>query len=883
MKEHLIELIVAQDDHQILNWAKSLSDENRYASLQILRTLDLEEIIDEPRPKNYNEEYLKKYQLLESIKNYILICCVRKAKDLSLTIPGDTSDKTNSALHTYLRKPIFGITPLIAYFKSFPPDYLDQVVELNSKLREWSNNFHLLWELYENGWVTFNEEAFVRSLFIIPMFERDTMKDVQYLIEHPNAIGRVLIQFYNYEIPVLDISKWNAKSGFCCKKCTDYWDEVFSELLSQEAIKDHSIIRNLLSTLTYNWKQRHLDWHIRLLKKFNATPKEYLNNQDYLLAALSANSNSVCSFVINTVETLYKENTFDAATFLQNLPNLLVKEKSDTAILKALDIVNYLLENNAGLRKHTGMISNSLVQSNDQIQEKAALMLKSLLNKDDLKKAVAPYAASLKQKARDILDVEQEKVEENNITAVKNIPLVYPATWEDLLYHVGKTINSLDAVDIDIMYNSFIELQDKIPYDYTLQLNPFIKKVAKSDSDKELLVYISEFFESWISFDKKYKISNPVFVQQGINPNPFMRNRNKWVLDKLIRGRRLPLLSTPTHYPFYIHPEILVSKLNRYEKAGETVEMEDLIIACNRILKTEVSAKVKDLAGKLSGYYASAIQYLLGISDQITFNKETLPLWTQVARTKDVNGIYQVFGNSEAKDFPSVVNPFFISYVQMNNSMELDDKWNDPYSRRRNKQSYPYPYFYTAYNSHESTSQAGFLYWLSLVPHYADAILLTELLWSSTGNEVKEAESCIFPIRYLVENQIQVHHSGWLYIAFCLIFEKKVSRTLAAEYISIAFDLGFINKKYLAESLADMVTTHFTPVNRLIEYVDQVNPDHIKAFQLLILENCILKADKDNLPTNFKKLPAAYKEISSSLKKEPKAEIEAILKTWKKR
>ncbi|MDR2921300.1 MAG: DUF6493 family protein [Tannerella sp.] len=882
MKEYLIGLIVAQSYHQILNWAKSLSDENRYASLEILRTLNLEEIMDEPRPKDYKEEYYQKYQLLGNIKNYMLICCIREAKDVSLTIPGDISDKSNSALHTYLRKPTFGITPLIACFKSFPPDYLDQVIEQNSKPRQWNNNFHLLWELYEHGWVTFNEEVFVRSLFIIPMFERDTMKDVQYLTEHPDVIDRVLLQFYKYEIPVLDISKWNEKSGFCCKKCTEYWDEVFSELLSQDAIKDRSIIRNLLSTLTYNWKQRHLDWHIRLLKKFNATPKEYLNNQDYLLAALLANSNSVCSFVINAVETLYEEDTFDAATFLQNLPNLLVKEKSDTAILKALDIVNYLLENDIGLLKNTDMISSALMQSNDLIQEKAALILKGLLNKDDLKMAVAPYAASLKQKARDILDVEQKKAEENNITALKNTPLVYPTTWEDLLFHVGKTINSLDAVDIDIMYNSFIELQDKIPSDYILQLNPFIKKVAKSDSDKELLVYISEFFESRISFDKKYK-SNPEFVKHGINPNPFMRNRNKWVLDKLVRGSRLPLLSTPTHYPFYIHPEILVSKLNKYEKTGEPVEMEDLIIACNRILKTEISAKVKEQAEKLNGFYAGAIQYLLGISDQITFDKDTLSLWTQVARTKDANGIYQVFENSEAKDFPSVVNPFFISYIQMHNNMELDDKWNDPYARRKKKNPYPYPYFYTAYNSHESSSKAGFLYWLSLVPHYPDAVLLTELPWSSSDNEIRETEYCIFPLQYLVENQIQVHHSGWIYIASCLVFEKKVSRTLAAEYISIAFDLGFINKEYLAESIADMVTTLFTPVNRLIEYVDQVNPDHIKEFQLLILEKCIQKADKDNLPANFKKLPAAYKEINSSLKKEPKVEIEAILKTWKKR
>jgi len=336
MKAQITDLIVAQDYRQILDWAKTLNDQDRYTAMEILNTLKLEDLMNEPRPKEYKAAYYQKYQLLGSIKNYMLICCVRGKKDLPRTIPNDAWDKNDSVLHAYLRKPGFGFEPLIACFELFPPDYLDPIVEQNAKPREWNNDFHLLWKLYEHGWVTFDEEIFVRSLFIIPMFERDTMKDVQFLTDHPKAIDQVLMQFYKHEIPILDISKWYEKAGHCCKKCTEYWDEVFSELLSQDVLKDRSIVRNLLSTLTYNWKKGHLDWHIRLLKRFNTTPEEYLNNQDYLLAALSANSNSVCNFVINTIETIYKEESFDAETFLQNLPNLFTKEKSDKAILKAL-------------------------------------------------------------------------------------------------------------------------------------------------------------------------------------------------------------------------------------------------------------------------------------------------------------------------------------------------------------------------------------------------------------------------------------------------------------------------------------------------------------------------------------------------------------------
>lgn len=808
------------------------------------------------------------------------ICCVRSKKDVPLTVP-DRSGSV-SAIHTYLCIPEFGTTPLLAYFELYTPDYLSQIVEQNSKQREWNNNFQLLWKLYENGYITFNEEIFVRSLFIIPMFNRNTMEDVKFLTEHPEAIHRVLLQFYKYELPVLDISKWQSKKEFCHKKCTEYWDEVFAELLAKGVLKDRTIIRNLLRTLTYSWKTRHLEWHIRLLKLFNATREEYLANQDYLLNALSVHNNSVCNFVIYTVETFYKEEAFDAETFLQNLHNLFVKENSYKAIRTALDITAYIMENYPALSKYANTISNALIQPSDKIQEKAALLLKKLLNKDDLKKTVELFSSSLKQKARDILTVEQEKIEESLISTLKNAPVVYPATWEDFFFHIGKTISSLNATDIDIMYNGFIEFQDQLHDNYFTQLRPFIKKVAKSKANEELLVYISEFFESYITFDKKYKISNPVFIKHGINPNPFMRNRNKWLLDKVKRGCRLPLLSTPTHYPFYIHPEILVSRLYQYEKAGEPVEMEDLIIACNRILKIQIPAEIKEQAKKLRGYYAGAIQYLLGISDQITFDKETLPLWTQIARTKDVNGVFKAFEKTEAKDYPSVVNPFFISYTLMYNSMELDDRWNNAQTREKGKNPYPYLYFYTAYNSHKSSSKAGFFYWLSLVPHYIDAILLIDLPWGCTKNELKAFEYCSYPLQYLIENQIQVHHSGWLYIAFCLIFDKKTSRTLATEYISMAFNMDFINKDYLAESLSDMLMSHFAPVDRLIEYFDQLNPDHIKSFQLLIIEKCIRKVKIDDLPINFKKLVASYYDINNLLNKEPDNEIDLMINTIKK-
>ena len=76
--------------------------------------------------------------------------------------------------------------------------------------------------------------------------------------------------------------------------------------------------------------------------------------------------------------------------------------------------------------------------------------------------------------------------------------------------------------------------------------------------------------------------------------------------------------------------------------------------------------------------------------------------------------------------------------------------------------------------------------------------------------------------------------------------------------------------------------SHFAPVDRLIEYFDQLNPDHIKSFQLLIIEKCIRKVKIDDLPINFKKLVASYYDINNLLNKEPDNEIDLMINTIKK-
>ena len=318
----------------------------------------------------------------------------------------------------------------------------------------------------------------------------------------------------------------------------------------------------------------------------------------------------------------------------------------------------------------------------------------------------------------------------------------------------------------------------------------------------------------------------------------------------------MPLLSTPTHLPFYIEAEVLVDKLLQYEVQGVQPDIDDLIVACNRLLFREVSATAKEKARQLKGNYALAIQYYLGLTDEIQLTDELLPLWTQITRIKHPDKEFVEFANTSAKDFPSVVKPFLIDYGWKENdgykefTFGYHTEWiGVSYTDLKN--AFPYRY----YNANGGCSPIStiFEYKLSLNPHYPDAMLCDYISTWVTGNEVREIRNMSVPLEVLLRYDIRVRHSGWLYIGTALLFEKRPSRDLAYEYICQAItrgeDLTYL-KTYLAQALA----WNFLPITRFIEFLDRPNPPAVKDFGIAVVKQYLSIVKEDELPKNHKKL-----------------------------
>ncbi|MBI1646957.1 hypothetical protein I7X30_07795 [Capnocytophaga sp. 051621] len=920
MNQPLITAIAEGNFSAILSITSQLTDNERYNTIATIKVLDPYSEKDFSR-KNIDKKntYRHNYKVFQA-HNYTLITMVREENDIAKVM----IDKKNYIGEPYQVTPYailgsFYFEPIINYFTQFPPDnYIKKVLKERYNKEIDGLSFGFQWYFYKKGWIPFEEERFVKNLLEINMGSRSVTTDAQFLFQYPEAIEKVLLQLYRIETKVLDLSKWKSDnpsskmSTSGVAKVTTYWDEVFELLVHYGYQIPRSFVGQLLESLLNQWKKPHLDWHCRLLKWLAPTQEELLAHQQTLFAVLGTGVGSVVKTVMEYIVSIANAPQFDFEGFRVQFPLAFTVEKQPKMLLQGVEILAKEFKKHpptdASYREQLAVL---FTQPDVKLQEAVAELLATYFNQEGLPEVIAPYRDYLKGKAQNLLAAlspsessapsdlsDSSASSENSQTAYAArsacaartlTPIPCPLTPENLLFLLGDCIREKSAATIDVFFDALVRLQDQIPADYAEQIKPYLKQLLAREWFVGTMPLLYLFLDSWSNqsptplvydTDKEWKEIQKLYkehkytqadklgriraIHKGANQAkeafPYLFNKIARTLQKLKEKDTLPFLSTPTHEPFYIEAEVLVDKLLQYETQGKSPDLDDLIVACNRLLCWEVSAAAKEKAQQLKGDYAPAIQYYLGLTDKIQLNEALLPLWTQITRLKHPDEEFKVFENTQAKNILSVVKPFYIRYGWEKRTYakgEVGEEFTyhcNHYYKYKNKKSRPTLYNYYNANEGEHTSAQEAEYKLSLNPHYPDAILCAYIALWATMNEADQVRDMTLPLEAVLRYDLRVRHSGWLYIGACLLFEKRPSRDLAYEYICQAIareeDLTHL-KTYLARVLA----WDYLPIPRFIEFLDRPNPPAVKAFGKEIVQLYLEEVKKqDKLPRNHKKL-----------------------------
>ena len=917
MELKLITAIAEGDFSAILNITSQLTDSERYETIAAIRILDPYSEKDFPRKDIAAKDIYHHNHLVSQALNYALITMVREESDMPKVI----MDRKGYQGHPYKENPyvIFRycyILPVIEYYEQFPPDaYIKKILE-DRYTKEYNGlSFGFQWYFYKKGWIPFEEERFVRNLLEVDQMDnRSVTADAQFLFQYPEAIEKVLLQLYRIEAKVLDLSKWESddtlrKTNSCgSAKVTTYWDEVFELLVHYGYQIPRSFVGQLLESLLNQWKKPHLDWHCRLLKWLAPTQEELLAHQQTLFAVLGTGVGSVVKTVMEYIVSIANAPKFDFESFRVQFPLAFTVEKQPKTLLQGVEILAKEFKKHPPTDlSYREQLAVLFTQPDAKLQEAVADLLTTYFADEGLAEVVAPYKDYLKGKAQKLLENHSLEVAEASASVTPNsqaitpntqpltpnthtlTPILYPLTPNETLFLLGDCIREKSAATIDVFFDALVRLQEQIPADYTEQIKPYLKQLLAREWFVGTMPLLYLFLDSWSNqsatpllydTDKEWKeiqklykedkytqadkLDKPRVIHIGANQAketfPYLFNKIARTLQKLKEKDTLPFLSTPTHEPFYIEAEVLVDKLLQYEAQGKAPDLDDLIVACNRLLFMDVSAAAKEKAQQLKGDYAPAILYYLGLTDKIQLNEALLPLWTQITRLKHPDEEFKVFENTQAKNILSVVKPFYIRYgwekrTYANGEVgeEFTYHCNHYYKYGKDKSR---PTLYNYYNANEGkcTSAQEAEYKLSLNPHYPDAILCAHIALWATMNEADQVRDMTLPLEAVLRYNLRVRHSGWLYIGACLLFEKRPSRDLAYEYICQAIARGE-DLSYLKTYLAQVLAWDYLPIPRFIEFLDRPNPPAVKAFGKEVVQLYLEEVKKqDKLPRNHKKL-----------------------------
>jgi hypothetical protein len=733
-------------------------------------------------------------------------------------------------------------------------------------------DFKFVWQCHEKGIIDFDERRFVLSTFSNSFSESNYLEDLKFIMSHPKFLKNVFLKFYKYEVPVLERIKCTGleyPNGLSILG-SSYWFEVYNALNEEGLIENRDLFSGLLESLQRDWKTPHLNWHLKFLKTLSPEKLEVRERSELIFALLDEKNNATVNYALSLLKGIYKDDNFDYSSFLNKAEYLLQKKGNKSTILTSLKILEYGLESDKlEIEDIAKKCVTGFIQSDIKIQKALANFLIKV-NLNQRTELIEPYKQYLKLETLGILQIPFEKIEAESI----DIPIIAEPkftslanSWEDMLYLIGRCIAEQDPADFDILIESINQHRDLIPEQFQKQIKPFVKQITPTKREAETLRYLSDFLIGWT--EGIY----PIYEKNNywLNSLKFLENKFKLLFDKLKTGNRLPFLSTPSVDSIFIDSKTLFDRLLEYENARVIPDYDDLIIGFNRHKFVDgVDLSTKEIS-KLSRY-KSLMLFALGYSEKIDFTTETLAVWAQVNRNLYPNSLREEFGNTPAKLFPSVVYPFDmpIEIDHESSFMEIGKKWNEEYSmpKYEERENFYYSGILCGAMKHDIS------YHVSMAPNYIDPVITRYISRYSTYVEVNQINNCRFPLSYMLEHRIIPHTMGWLFLASCLLFEKKVVRDLGVLYIEEY--IALIKKEQLqlfAQYVGQLIATKYASVNRLIEFINRVGMSRdILKLQLLMVQSCILQINIDRIPTNYPKLKRAYNELNSKLSIEPDEE-----------
>ena len=723
---------------------------------------------------------------------------------------------------------------------------------------------------------------------------KETLKEhIWFLFEEESSINN----FYNY------LHLENYKEG------NDIWIDTIVNLTNEKKLNRKRVLMATIYSSTKGFNKILSGWFFDLLIKLNPTQDEVLHLQNEFFAALNAPHSKVINTVLKYFKTIANQKKFKHNTFIENA-SILLNSETKSVINATLMILDKIVKANKPLRiSICKKAAEALINIDEKIQLRAAKIIEKHgdSKNEELLDEINLYADNLFYSSKEILkeyivlneENEDEifEIEETKILSEENKLPIYK-TLDELIFFVSQVIDNNEVYHIDLLLSYLPKLNILLNKDNVAKLESIFKRSLDlsmsldgwnsqiGNLESEAAFYINDFAEILLkkhpneleSF-KKIKNQKIEKLKKGRFFNSHYKNNLKKIENQPIpdyiyqihhflfikskslikRGLTLELLSTPTHSPCWISPEILIDRILSYEKNNEDINLYDFQIALGRLPFNETPTNIINRIDKVKDADIKKIlKYHFGLLDiqRISISKPELWIQSVLSKNKDTDityfqeqlanplqkekgayrwdckprdHFYKEYDYKLRKQVQKKMVRKELKFIDFNLQKtkpvsliyELASIFNKKKKTIKVRSIYEYMYFKKQryYTTIQPNDEVKFLFLSPNNPGMFLSHVIHNNLKESTFFDESSKKNMVNLLKGLYEIWYRADYkeSTYLFFATGLLCSDKVARELAAEIWIKANSEKKINNQLLGEILGKLESGEYAPLKRFTD------------------------------------------------------------------
>ncbi|MCP9763547.1 DUF6493 family protein [Lacihabitans soyangensis] len=820
------------------------------------------------------------------------------------------------------------------------PNWIEDYFNHQSSKNNWFSISYEILRYYETEkYINFNPQLYARSFSMINLYNsgfKQGQESVDFFCNDPLSIERDFPLIFDYETGIQNSFGNDEVYGYRKKAI---WEGIIEKLLLDNKIDRIWFFEKCLETQTKEWNNGLKTFFRGQFNQAKPTNLELLTLQNSIFPLIDYSFNQVANWSISLIKEIYQENDFELKKLCDWLPSIMMRDDCKSSIKSILTMFEKILKKDPNLKSDIlNLATDALTINNLELQEKASKLILKYIDTNDIEiiEKLEMYTTQMVGNIRDtfheyleskdtkeIPSYVEEMIPKGNSYIKLSKPVNIPDNWNDILFHIGKFIESNNCIDDEILIDILISKRHLFPNDFYNQTEVYLKKMEKT--------FFTSFFKNiTLNFAKKQlskqtiEFEFPYYYDETTLFKIFNLHydRLKLALDKIQRKSTLSLLSMPSHEPNWISPKVLLTRLLEYQDNAEPIILTDFVLAISRMPREETEEAIEMCEQIQNQDIKDIMKYCLGESNEIKFKEKKRSifnmfsknenakgeenlnaLWSVASRTFNNEGEFPIFENTSFGNAPYVKNNLKYNY-------KVDEKWNEWKNHQTGeiskspswyKFSFPLPSPFSipkiliysvdsfknpkqeAYESYFYIQKDDVVYWYNLSPQFIDPIF-AKLLNTCSSLSDRDYSGIGGGLTILLNENLKVTSPILMFLSTACLQQNREFRGLAVEVMIVQLNSNNINLEEFGKNIGFLIFNKYGPLSRFVNVLETLKDinNHINLSLLKIVEQIILNFRGVNeFPTNFKKMLEVYFDLMNKTRQKSSHQVIEIMNEWR--